>query len=131
MANCTELLMLATLLEALTDEAKARFNDQDEILVNVEITVKNTPEEQRSDYVVRASKSTVENAGIEWDIDYVLQNEQFRLLTSIAAADDINAEDFGMVSISYESDVSLFLADPKSLPKNPKQMHNNCWVWKL
>lgn len=117
-------------LEDLTEEAKARFTKQNEIFVNVEIVFTTHPNKPQFAFVVRLPQATVENAHIEWNMDYLLLHEIFRDIVTKYALISLNFEDFG--ALPYNSDVSFFLGNPKSLPKNPEQRSpGNCWVWRL
>lgn len=113
----------------LTEEAKARFTRQNEIFVNVEIVFTTHPNKPQFNFVVRLPQSTVENDHIEWNMDYLPLHEVFRARVTHYALMCLNFADFG--ALPYNSDVSFFLGDARSLPKNPEQKPGNCWVWRL
>ncbi len=118
-------------LEALTEETKTRFINQNEILVNVGFVVTGHPNKPQFNYVVRLPRSIVEQNGIEWNMDYILQDERFNGIAASIAKRDLMAEDFGAPGVSCEGYVTFFLGDPKSLPKIPKQTRDNWRFWKL
>ncbi len=105
-------------LEALTEETKTGFIGRNEILVNVGFVVTGHPNKPQFDYVVRLPRSIVEQNGVEWNMDYILQDERFNGIAASIAKRDLMAEDFGAPGVSCEGYVTLFLGRSKITPKD-------------
>jgi hypothetical protein len=113
-------------LKDLSKEVLAKFADNDEVFVNVEL-IEHGLELKRSDYVVRVPRAAAEEADIEWNMRYLFNDQKFEQLVFSAAYSDENYT----MGRSWKVNISPFLGDSDSLPEDFEQTPNNCRIWKI
>jgi hypothetical protein len=103
-------------LQDLSKEVLAKFADNDEVFVNVDLTEHGPEFEKRSDYVVRVPRAAAEESDIEWNMRYIFKDHKFEQLVFLAIPD---AENFTILDgrkRTWTVNFSPFLGDSDSLP---------------
>ena len=87
------------------------------------------PPDRQLVYVVRMARSLIESEGIEWNYDFILQDEGFRnqILSRILEAENDDSWPYKR-SWQWEK-LEFYEGDPKSLGRDYKQMGNGCLIW--
>jgi hypothetical protein len=88
-----------------------------------------SPPERRLMYIVKMPRLLIESEGIEWNYDFIIQDDGFRyqVLSRILKLDDYDSWPYGK-SWQWEK-LEFYESDPKSLGRDYRQMGNGCLIW--
>lgn len=87
------------------------------------------PPEEHLKYIARMPRSLVEGEGIEWNYDFILNDNLFRALVlgKIVESDEDDKWPYRK-TWGWET-LEFYEGDPKSLGRDYKQMGNGCLIW--